>query len=256
MHGFEKAIDHSHAPRWFYGRWLACALLALLAAQPAQAALVGVGDPIGDGWVVDNIDAGVTLDFTSTVMPLGPSGTRGALLVYVCHVDFIARKFGLRQTMALVDIAALSTAALGPSGGLRLLMSVIAANNGALPWAGYVISALDQSHVVAAGKSGLGDHKQDAHFHDSPGGFGSTPLTLAGLGDNVYDLTFGLGTIVDVNDAFKADNILVHERFFAGTQRVFDISLRAVPEPGTLWLAGPLILLLLRGRRRLPQAPA
>ena len=29
-----------------------------------------------------------------------------------------------------------------------------------------------------------------------------------------------------------------------------------VPEPSTLLLAGPLLLLLLRGRRRLPQAPA
>lgn len=251
MHGLEKEIDHSHAPRCFYGRWLACALLALVATQPAQAALVGVGDAIGDGWVVDNIDAGVLLDFTSTVTPLGPSGTRGFLLVDVGHVDFTARKFGLRQTTPLIDI---TTSA--PAGGLRLLMSVIAANNGTLPWAGYVISALDRSHVDAADKKGLDDHKQDAHFHDSPGGFGSTPLTLAGLGDNVYDLTFGLGTIVDIDDPFEANKILVHERFFAGTQRVFDISLRPVPEPGTLWLAGPLILLLLRGRRRLPQAPA
>ena len=255
MHGLEKEIDHSHAPRWFYGRWLACALLALLAAQPAQAALVSVGDAIGDGWVVDNIDAGVTLDFTSTVPTsgaMGNSNTRGFLLVDVGHVDFTARKFGLHQTTALNDI---TTSAV--TGGLRLLMSVIADNNGTLPWAGYMISALDRSHVDPAAISGLDDHKQDAHFHDTPKGFGSTPLTLAGPGDNVYDLNFGLGTKVDINnDPFKANNILVHERFFAQTQRVFDISLRPVPEPGTLWLAGPLILLLLRGRRRLPQAPA
>ena len=72
----------------------------------------------------------------------------------------------------------------------------------------------------------------------------------------MYDLTYGLGTVVEVGELFKADNILVHERFFAGTQRVFDISLRPVPEPGTLWLAGPLPLLLLHGRRRLQRAPA
>lgn len=252
MHGLEKEIDHSHAPRCFYGRWLACALLALVAAQPAQAALVGVGDAIGDGWVVDNIGAGVILDFTSTVPASGAGGnssTRGFLLVDVGHTDFSARKFGLRQTTAVADIAT-----SGQDGGLRLLMSVFAANNGTLPWAGYVISALDRSHIDPAGKT-IGTHKQDAHFHNTPTGFDSTPLTLQGVDNNVFDMIFGLGTQVDVNNSFKAEKILVHERFFAGTRRVFDISLRPVPEPGTLWLAGPL-LLLLRGRRRLPQMSA
>ena len=174
----------------------------------------------------------------------------GSKLTLGGEIVFTARKFRLRQTTALADI---STSAA--TGGLRLLMSVIAANNGILPWAGYVISALDQSHVDAAGNN-IDDHKQDAHFHDTPKGFDSTPLALKGIGDNVYDLTYGLGTIVEVDELFKADNILLHERFFAGTQRVFDISLRPVPEPGTLWLAGPLLLLLLHGRRRLQRAPA
>ena len=253
MQGLEQIIDRLGARCLSCGRWLAGLMLVLVAAQPAQAVLVSVGDAIGVGWVVDSIDAGVTLDFTSTVPAsgaMGNSSTRGFLLVDVGHVDFTARKFRLRQTTALADI---STSAA--TGGLRLLMSVIAANNGILPWAGYVISALDQSHVDAAGNN-IDDHKQDAHFHDSPKGFDSTPLALKGIGDNVYDLTYGLGTIVEVDELFKADNILLHERFFAGTQRVFDISLRPVPEPGTLWLAGPLLLLLLHGRRRLQRASA
>ena len=253
MHAAEQMIDRVCALCSLCGRWLAGALLALMAAQPAQAALVSVGDAIGAGWVVDSIDAGVTLDFTDTVPAAGVGGnssTRGFLLVDVGHVDFSARKFRLRQTTALNDI---TTSAV--SGGLRLLMSVIAANNGILPWSGYLITALDQSHVDAAGIK-IDDHKQDAHFHNTPNGFGSTPLVLKGPGDNVLDLTYGLGSKVDANELFKADNILVHERFFAQTQRVFDIILRPLPEPGTLWLAGPLILLLLRGRRRLAPAPA
>ena len=254
MHAAEQLFDRVYALRGLCGRWLAGALLAVAAAHPAQAVLVSVGDAIGAGWVVDSIDAGVTLDFTDTVPASGAGGnssTRGFLLVDVGHVDFSARKFRLRQTTALNDITTSS-----PGGGLRLLMSVIAANNGILPWAGYVISAFDQSHVDAAGNN-IDDHKQDAHFHNTPNGFGSTTLALKGPGDNVYDLTYGLGALVDVNELFKADNILVHERFFAQTQRVFDISLRpVVPEPGTLWLVGPLILLLLRGRRRWSPAPA
>lgn len=250
MHGVERMIDRLSALRLLCGRWLAAVVLVLMAAPPAQAVLVSVGAALGDGWVVDNIDAGVTLDFTSTIPVSGAGGnsfTRGFLLVDVGHTDFSARKFGLRQTTPVDGPDAITTS--GQDGGLRLLMSVFAADNGLLPWAGYVISARDRSHIDPAGKN-IGNHKQDAHFHDTPNGFGATPLALIGLGDNVYDLTYGLGTIVDVNELFKANNILVHERFFAGTQRLFDISLRPVPEPGTLWLAGPLLLLLLRGRRR------
>lgn len=255
MQRLEKVIDQAGAARSLCGKWLGCALLALMAAQPAQAIPVLVGGAIGVGWEVDNIDAGVTLDFTSTDPANGNSNTRGLLLVKVGHADFSSRKFGLRQTTALNAIVTSN-----PGDGLRLLMRVIAANNGTLPWAGYVISALDRSHVDAAGLT-IGGHKQDAHFHDSPDEFGSIPLALSGIGNNVYDLTYGLGTIVGIDplldaNLFSANNILVHERFFEGKQRVFDISLRPVPEPGTLWLAGPLILLLLRGQRRLPLGSA
>lgn len=213
-------------------------LLLLLAGSPAHPALVSVGDAIGDGWIISSIDAGITLDFTATAPAPANSSTRGVLVVDVGHTDLSSLKFGLRQTTAIADISTSST-----SGGLRLLMNLIATDNGARPWTGYLISALELSHVDPTGLS-TGTHLQDAHFHNTAAGFAANPLVLVGMGDNLASLAFGMGTEVAVNDSFTVDNILLHERYFEGMQRNFEIELQPISEPPTLLILVVALLLL------------
>jgi hypothetical protein len=234
-------------PLWWFG--LAVAAFTLIAYRPAHATPILVGGAVGDGWVVDNIDAGVTLDFTAHTAASSNSGTRGRLAVEVTHLDFTTKKFGLRQTTPIGQIGSTST-----SGGLRLLMDVTATNSSLTgsSWIGYVIATDDRSHVANAG--GVGDHLADAHFHNTPTGFGGDPLVLMGNGDNVPLLNFGLGFPVDPPDGFeKVSNILLHERHFADTQRVFDVLLHPVPEPGTLLLLSAAVLGLGVASRRRPR---
>lgn len=226
---------------------LAVPLLALMWAlpPPAGAVLISAGDPLVTGWVVDNVDPGVTLDFTAHTPTTANSRTEGKLLVDVGHVNVTPLKFGLRQTTAVDDIET-----EGAGDGLRLLMDVIAANNGTFEWVGYRIWAVDKSPFELSGPT---DHLPIAHFHNTPTGFASSPLVSQGPANNVTGLSYGLGTSVLPDDLFTASNILLHERNFERLQRNFDVYLQPIPEPATLTLFGAglaLAPLLLRRRAR------
>lgn len=233
--GSDVAHERSAGRRRACTRWAVAALTAIGAFSPlpALSALVMVGDALGtSGWVVDNIDAAITLSFTADTPTALNGRTIGELRADANHTGFTALKFGLRQVTPLADITT-----SGVDGGLRVRLDVVADNNTTSGWVGYLIRAEDKSHVDPTGLR-IDSHKQDAHFHDTIASFSPSPLALVGDGDNAYQLTFGLGARVGVGEQFSVNDVLVHERYFAGVQRSFDIFLQPIPEPATLALLG------------------
>src|SRR5262245_35780714 len=116
--------------------------LGLLSTQPTSASLV-VGDALGTtGWVVDDIDAGLTLGYTNDVATDLNGRTVGELRVDANHTDFTALKFRLRQVTPLDEIKTSNV-----SGGLRIRLDVVADNNTPSTWSRYRVKAEDQTHM-------------------------------------------------------------------------------------------------------------
>lgn len=217
------------------------ALLALV--RSADAALIGNGDPVGGAYTIANISAGLKIDFTAhTPDTKANSNTIGRLTVEMSHSSLVWLGFDLNETDE--PVADSPTA----SGGFRVLVDVIDINGMTVDWVDYHIRAVE---LGASPEPGTSSHKAVAHFHDSASGsdltLSSAPLVLQGVSDNVVQLDFGLGAPVVPTDDFGAADILLHERDFAGYQRMFRVETipSVVPEPTTFMLAAFGILALI-----------
>lgn len=219
------------------------ALLLLAEMHGANAAIIVNNDPVGANYTIQGIDAGVVVDFTATVPTPGNNNTIGKLTLTTSHTLFNWLGFTLKENAAAIANSA------SAGGGLRLLLDVVD-KNGMLvtTWSDYHIRAVDTSSPVNPGNQD--NHLAVAHFHDTTAGFGSNPLVLEGLGDNVKQLNFGLGAPVAPGATFTATNILLHERDYAGLQREFRIeAIPSVPEPSTLVAWSLLLGLTISGGR-------
>lgn len=223
-------------------------LAVLLAgARSADAGLINNGDPVGPRYTIQSIDAGVMVDFVATAPADGNSNTIGKLTVTMSHSNLLPLGFRLTGNAA-------ATATSSASGGLRLLLSLKDTNAMTVAWTDYHIHAEDNAEDVNAIRQTImpneGFHRIDAHFHNTPDGFGSSPLVLQGIGDNVTDLNYVLGSPVDPGKDFTASNILLHEREFIGFKRDFQVTFNpTVPEPATFALAALGIFAVMGGFR-------
>ncbi|MBI4903483.1 MAG: PEP-CTERM sorting domain-containing protein [Acidobacteria bacterium] len=210
-------------------------VVLLAGANSAGAAIITNGDAVGPNYTIQAIDPGVSVDFVATVPAAGNNNTIGKLTVTMSHLNLFPLSFRLTENAA-------ATVTSGASAGLRLLLDVRDTNGMVVPWFDYHIHAEDNAEDVRAIQAlfgpGEGSHLVAAHFHDSTTGFGSNPLVILGLADNVVDLNYGLGAMVNPGQLFSANNILLHERDFAGFQRDFQVTFTpSVPEPATFALA-------------------
>ena len=219
--------------------------LLLLAATPAvNAAIINNNDPVGANYTIQAIDAGVSVDFTAHAPAAGNSNTIGKVTLTPNHASLVWLGFTLKQNAAAAETDS-------DNAGLRLLMDVVDQNGMIVPWIDYHVRAVDTSSPADPGSQI--SHLAAAHFHNTPAGFGSNPLVLAGIGNNVTQLDFGLGAQVAPGATFTATNILLHERDYEGLQREFRIeTIPSVPEPSSIVLAaiGLIGLVVWRRRRR------
>ena len=222
-------------------------LVVLLAgARSAEAAAILNGGAVGANYTIENIDAGVAVDWAPGA---GPNTTIGKLTITMSHTNLAYIGFTLKETAA-------AGATSSASGGLRLLIDVIDTNGMVTDWVDYHILAEDTPETVDAIRElspNETSHLIDAHFHDTTEGFGSSPLVLQGSGDNVTSLNFGLGAAVTPTNDFTASNILLHERDFIGFSREFRVTFAPsiIPEPSTfLLVASGMVGLAARRRRR------
>jgi hypothetical protein len=217
-------------------------LLLLAEMHSGHAAIINNNDPVGANYTIQAIDAGVTVDFTPHVAAPANNNTIGKLTLTPNHAALNWLGFTLKENAAA---GATSVA----SGGLRVLLDVVDQNGMVVPWIDYHIRAVDTSAPVEPGNEAF--HLAVAHFHDTTAGFGSNPLVLMGVGDNVIQLDYGLGAPVAPGATFTATNILLHERDYEGLQREFRIeTIPSVPEPASFVLAAIGLIGLVAWRRR------
>lgn len=216
----------------------------LAGARSAVAVMINNGDPVGANYTIQNIDAGVMVDFVATTPDSGNKGTIGRLTAIMSHSNTLPLGFALSENAA-------ATSTPKADKGLRLLMDVKDTNGMTGDWIDYHIHAEDNAEDVNAIRQTLmpkeDAHRIEAHFHGGPG----SPLVLQGDGDNVPDLNYGLGGPVTPGNDFRASGILLHERDFIEFRREFQVTFApSVPEPPSLALAALGILRLLVGTRR------
>ena len=243
-------ITNCFAGQRKFGFALGLVAAALLAGLPTvEAAIVNNGGAIGANYTIAGIDVAGSVDFTAHAAVPGDdatmgqnSNTIGKITLTLNHAGLVWLGFTLTQNLAAVPLVD-----GGATGGLRLLFDVVDTNGMIVPWVDYHIRAVDANNI--AGGAG---HLKVAHFHDVNSGFGSGPLVIQGVSDNVVQLNFGLGAAVAPGNDFTASNILLHERDIANVQRSFRVETipSIVPIPGAVWLFGSGLLALVGFAKR------
>ena len=227
--------------------------VAMLGISPsAEAVFLSNGDAVGSAYTIQNISPGLTIDFTTHTPAPANANTIGELTMFASHSSFVWLGFDLLEN-------APAAADSGENGGLRVLLDVRDTNafSPVMGWRDYHIRAVDHTPIDFSGlppdeRPNENFHKTIAHFHDSAPGYDSAPLSQQGNHNNVVRLDFGLPAPVPQGVEFTVNDILIHERDFAGHQRSFRVETIPTPEPTTFALVtlGMLGLVAFARRRR------
>jgi hypothetical protein len=127
------------------------------------------------------------------------------------------------------------------SGGLRLALDTLMANQTSVAWVGFTYTLQDNTNLKNVNLGNQGTHLGIAHFHPESNPSGENPMytttvfsVIQGV-DNTPSISLGKGKL-DPNGEFSLTNALLHERNYMDNDgkpvlRTFDLILTPTPNP-------------------------